>query len=44
MELSSILNDKLINVNETKLNRDICQRILKFKSVCFIISQVNDYV
>jgi hypothetical protein len=43
MESSLILQEKSVNINKTKLNIDFCQLILKFGSVCFIISQVNDW-
>lgn len=41
MESSLIVQDKSLNINKTNLNIDFCQIILKYDSVCFIISQVN---
>jgi len=41
MESSLIPQEKSLDINKTKLNIDFCQIILKFESVCFIISQVN---
>ncbi len=41
MESFVILQEKSFNINKTKLTIDFCQKILKFGSVCFIISQVN---
>jgi hypothetical protein len=43
MESSLIVQEKSSDMNKSMLNIEFCQAILRFESVCFIISQVNYY-